>query len=452
MNNNNKISNILNFFISELTAFGIPNIIKRKNKYSKIFWIIFVVLGTTSSVFYTFEALNDYFEYATISKIEYLYQQPLRFPTITICSETGQTFSKNRNLRNLISNCEVKRDSACLQNPELFFESIKLNSMGDCIRFNSGKNMNASSIAFVFSTMGGRDDYFEIEFRKSFAIRLFIHESDLPPQLELSNIYETYIQLNESQTYIALDKIIESKLGLPYNNCYKNVSEFHLNKTLIDYIQSLNQRYAQVNCLKLCFELNYIENDPCNCSINTTLGNVWSDCFINFDKKNIKGCTMKYKINFTQSSVVEKCSQYCPLECDSTFYTYSFSLINVQKTNLFRIFYNSLKVATITQKAKSRDCDLVSTIGGIFGLFIGVSFVSFFEISEIFIEIFLTLFHGKYNKNKIQNSKKRINHTFENHQNIKLKAEIINEIKNLLKIEIDSYFKNQTQVTEEIQS
>ena len=33
-----------------------------------------------------------------------------------------------------------------------------------------------------------------------------------------------------------------------------------------------------------------------------------------------------------------------------------------------------------------------------------------------------------------------------------LKAEIINEVKNLLKIELDSYFKNQTHVTEENQS
>lgn len=55
-------------------------------------------------------------------------------------------------------------------------------------------------------------------------------------------------------------------------------------------------------------------------------------------------------------------------------------------------------------------------------------------------------------KIKFKIQKKRINHTFENHQNIKLKAEIINEVKNLLKIEIDSYFKNQTHVTEEIQS
>ena len=57
--------------------------------------------------------------------------------------------------------------------------------------------------------------------------------------------------------YIGIDKLTDNKLGLPYNNCYNDVTDFDLNKTIINYIKSKNQTYTQVNCLKLCFELEY---------------------------------------------------------------------------------------------------------------------------------------------------------------------------------------------------
>ena len=81
---------------------------------------------------------------------------------------------------------------------------------------------------------------------------------------------------------------------------------FNLNKTIVNYIKSINKTYTQVNCLKLCFELDYIEKNPCKC-LNTTLGRVWRDCFIIKENMNINDCTYKYKGNFAEKSVIEKC-------------------------------------------------------------------------------------------------------------------------------------------------
>ncbi len=389
------IENKLKDLVNESTAFGIPNLFRRKRILNKIFWFMFVILGTAASIVFTIQVSNDYFEYETITKTEYKYQQPLKFPTITISSDIEGGFFDRKKINNLINKCEIMHDSkSCTKNLENYFELVNYKDVGDCFRFNGGKNMKNESIPFLYSTIGGRDDYFEIEFHKNIGLRLFIHEVDIPPKIENGNQHESMILLSSnSRSYIVLDKIIENKLGLPYNNCYKVISDFKFNKTIIKYIQSLNQRYTQVNCLKLCFELDYIEKNPCNCSINTTLGNVWSDCFVGFDQRNKERCTMKYKTNFSKDSVVEKCAQYCPLECDSTFYTYSLSsgelTPGVTNTTTFRVFYNSLKVAVISQKPKTQLFDLVSNIGGIFGLFIGLSFVSLFEISEIFIEILI---------------------------------------------------------------
>ena len=55
----------------------------------------------------------------------------------------------------------------------------------------------------------------------------------------------------------------------------------------------------------------------------------------------------------------------------------------------------------LSQSPKEIEFDLISSIGGICGLFIGVSFVSLFEIGEILIEAF----HIVYEKIKLKQPK-----------------------------------------------
>ncbi len=426
------ISNKLNNLVSESTAFGIPNIVRRERIFNKILWLSFVLSGTLASIFFTIQALNDYFEFDTITKIGYKYQNPLQFPAFTICSDENPYYFEKKNIRELISDCQIRLDYTCIKKVENYFELIKYRDMGTCYRFNSGKNIKGNMIPFLYSTIGGRDDYFEIKFKNNSGLRLVMHEFDLPPKFEYFNIHETVISLsNYSRFFIIIDKTIENKLGLPYNDCYENISDFDLNKTIVDHIQLMNQTYTQVNCFKLCFELVYIEKNPCNCS-NTTLGNVWSDCFFNFEKHSLSSCTMEFKENFTANSVVEKCEQYCPLECDSTFYTHSISLAAYHNdpATSFRVFFSSLKVATISETPKTQLFDLISNIGGIFGLFIGISFVTLFELAEIFIEIIFSIFQRNNNKVEIiENENKRI------------RNEIISEVKNQFKIELDQLEK-----------
>ena len=55
----------------------------------------------------------------------------------------------------------------------------------------------------------------------------------------------------------------------------------------------------------------------------------------------------------------------------------------------FRLFYKELKYRRINQKPKIETFKLISDIGNIFGLFLGISFLSIVEIIEILFEIFL---------------------------------------------------------------
>ena len=54
---------------------------------------------------------------------------------------------------------------------------------------------------------------------------------------------------------------------------------------------------------------------------------------------------------------------------------------------------------------KTETFSFISEMGGILGLFVGCSFVSFFELAELFIEIYFILFSNKNKQNKIKGEK-----------------------------------------------
>ena len=58
-----------------------------------------------------------------------------------------------------------------------------------------------------------------------------------------------------------------------------------------------------------------------------------------------------------------------------------------------KIYYRELKYLLISQQAKMELVDLISEIGGLFGLCLGASFLSFVEFLEIIIEFFKFSFH-----------------------------------------------------------
>ena len=103
---------------------------------------------------------------------------------------------------------------------------------------------------------------------------------------------------------------------------------------------------------------------------------------------------------FYKNKLRKVCEKYCPLECDSVSYTLlenSFRL-NDSLTG-FNVYFRSLQYTLITQDPKMTIFDLFSNIGGLLGLFVGLSFASLFEIIELLIQIGLILVK-RYRENK----------------------------------------------------
>lgn len=395
--------------ITSSTAHGIPNIIRSRRFFHKVMWTFCTAISTATCCWFIYTNILKYLDYSVITNIKTIYEQPTIFPTVSICSD-NRTLFREYSLKSLIKKCVFNYDSSCKSNPDNYFEPFEETEYDLCYRFNSGKNMTGHTIPLLYSNIGGMDDSLLFEITTNKGLIIWVHNSSTPPKREFMNNHNGEIKFASygSWSHLVVERIFDKKLGEPYNQCLNDVNEFKLNKTLINHIKSLNEVYEQVNCLELCFDLDYITNNSCNCSsmANNTIsiGKVWEQCFRKINDRTIKSCTMNVKSNFYEQSLVDKCSNYCPLECDSYSYTVNTNSLYQSIENKVTIFvyYRTLKYTLITQQPEMVISDLVSNVGGIFGLFIGISFLSFIEIIEIITEVIFSIFSYD-GQNKVKN-------------------------------------------------
>jgi hypothetical protein len=133
------------------------------------------------------------------------------------------------------------------------------------------------------------------------------------------------------------------------------------------------------------------------------------------------------------SNINARCSSECPRECESEKFglavsssdypsrAYADLLVN-HSTQLSRFFpnkstttydllrehllavnvyYTDMQYTSIEEVEKLEFIDLVAGIGGTMGLFLGVSFLSFFEIIDVVIETFFIWLERNKNKNVV---------------------------------------------------
>ena len=169
-----------------------------------------------------------------------------------------------------------------------------------------------------------------------------------------------------------------------------------------------NYTYSRIICLFACYQ-HYIKL-ACNCTLsNMPNGGADEEKCMTVEKYN---CAYRYftqKISlgdFTKSNCLPK----CPLECNNRILATTFSSFNlslskaqVQKyesiygnqsgilENLVEVsvYYDSLSYTIVDEKPKMTFENLVGSIGGHLHLFLGMSLMSFFEVFELIVRIFI---------------------------------------------------------------
>ena len=281
------------------------------------------------------------------------------------------------------------------------FENFTSVLYGPCYRFNSGINMRNETVPLKNSIIGGRDDSLDFKFKDRVRLIVWIHNKTTPPLIQDWNNHDSPIMVEKGmRTLIGIEKTQSSKLEMPYNKCLKDLTDFNGNRKIIDYFVREKIGYRQTRCFNLCFELKYIEENPCNCT-NAKLGNIWLDCWIIKENKTVNSCSFKYKNNFYKKTIADFCSSYCPSECEYSTYSYMINNIdNGDNTTSIVVYYSSLKYVSITQQPRMQLWDVISYVGGIFSLFIGLNFVALFEMFEILIENFILYIDARFFKKK----------------------------------------------------
>lgn len=188
-------------------------------------------------------------------------------------------------------------------------------------------------------------------------------------------------------------------------------------------------RYTRRDCVQICVQKLIIDR---------------FDCYsLNFPKiLNVPPCPNPMGINFDMSDCVEQCPHVCSStsydlrisyseyptsnymnnnirkKVNPVFYNWAFEVdekSNLNSLDLARdslvelfVYFDEIKYTEITEAPTTTFVDLIASIGGTLGLFIGVSLLSFVELIELILEI-IAIFWVSYKtkmSTKIANIKK----------------------------------------------
>jgi hypothetical protein len=219
-----------------------------------------------------------------------------------------------------------------------------------------------------------------------------------------------YVKAN-ALTNIEVKRTFIRKLGPPYGNCIPDLtkSDSYLYKYIIDN----KMKYSQQLCYNFLHQKVIEAEIGCSFShfpkINKSL-DYCGDMNLILALANIKN-----SINILNSDEI-----LCPLECESIQYTYTISdaspltskylddirqnvniknIIPLNISNedlansivLVNVYYNEMGYTEILELPNYTFISLVSNLGGQLGLFLGMSFLSFFELVEVFMRSILLL-------------------------------------------------------------
>ena len=399
---NSIIKEILNDLLSKTTIHGIPRIKFARHWYLKYMWLISLLALSGTCIFCVHKSVVGFLRFETVNIIDVFYEKTSEFPTVSFC-DPNQSLD-NVTFLKLKFNYNNHLNTSYLST---FYEPF----YNRCYRFNQGVNNPVLNSTNSGPNYGLQMDLKVNSDRDYNELIIFIHNQTF----NTSTINNRGYRITSGNIYsFELEKIFDEKLGSPYNACLKNVSEFNLNTTIINIIlNELKSVYTHRECFRLCRNLMVREKSTCGC-----MQTIYNTASCQSDNSTIKECYEKYNADFYKENSYETCSNYCPIDCYSSFlevkslssslpetgriisspkmlnYSDQFQTYSEVKKSFFSIsiYFSDLKYTTITEQPKTEIINLVSSIGGYLGLFLGASFLSFIEFFELFFELFYAIF------------------------------------------------------------
>lgn len=427
-----KIANI----ILSSTIHGLPSVFRTDRLIIKIIWLSLFLICSAFGIYMIIDKFLTYLKFEVVTKIDVIPESSSEFPTITFYSLKHP--KSNYPLNDIIIDCKFN-DYNCTVND---FDVITDEFGNVYYQFNTIRNrsynkseIRRSNIAgkingFILRLFGGLEtdnkidsdsDYYSLDYNPSNGFHVIVHNHSHDPQIAVGLSYDGIDIPIGFETTLIVNRVFTYKQPEPYNSCEKDLNS--INAFDSDLFRLMMNSTAYIYRQKDCFEYCLTKTVTEFCNLTNELARL-DIVYVRFFKNEThKKCIDKIYDDFVKKNINEECSKYCPLECDTIAYyistssanfpsnTYVDRIIddskikskypagyNLSSDNLknsllaFNIYYQDLSYSEITQIPKSDIIDLVSGMGGLLGLFIGVSFLSFAEVIEVILEIIFILF------------------------------------------------------------
>ena len=352
----------------------------------KILWLLLVLGCLGYSIYVIVTAVQDYLMYDVIaqSKINYVNSGTLALPAVWVCY-FGQT-----------TTITFKFQALHFSSDHLIVDYLDMK----CVVWNSGIASDGTEIDLVSSKIAGSQ--LGIEINLSFATLsgdeafLFIGDNSVRPMF--SELYNVRVEKG-SHYYISLKKFNYAKLPKPYSKCSDSLTDASSHDSVFyRKVFEAGIKYRQLNCIEFCVFKRISE--LCDCFYPGLNEDEGGDSCFGDNYLNYRNCLFQENLN----SNLTECEPYCPLECDSVVFTnkiQSFVTASTPNQITLKIFYDEMSYTDYYEVPKTTEFDLVSTFGGVFGLFLGFSLLSFVEIVTLIFNIVALLVATKVLKNKV---------------------------------------------------
>jgi hypothetical protein len=225
------------------------------------------------------------------------------------------------------------------------------------------------------------------------------------------------------RTDIAVEPLFIKKLPKPYSNCLEANSIEVSGSEYLRIIKQSNLTYSRIVCFGL-IRNDYLTNN-CGCvgGFDMDFNGVYKRCI----SRSELDCIHVYKSMYDDTNVLNLFSHKCPPECEKSKYLLSskyltfpshsyrqilrknpkiiekFSNISQISDDQFdssivavNVYLNDLAYIEITEQASQSLIILFSNVGGLLGVFLGFSILSFFELIDLLIEVFIYLVYDKF--------------------------------------------------------
>ena len=381
---------------------AIPNITRNRFYTVKMLWVICFLASSGICAWFIYNSITDYLNYDVVTNIEINYLNKIRFPIISICNINSNMLPAN--LNETIISCKFNFLDCDIYND---FEIYQDSYYSFCFRFNSGKNMNGTTIKAKYSYGKGDLNAFNLELydrqhtdiNNLFLTGFVVYLSDEAVDSVTDVGFYIYSGI---LTKVSINKNKLIRKSIPYSNCIDELTNVDsYSSECYKKTFSNEKMYKFSDCANMC--LQKFIGDKCDFQLIQLGKSYYKEKRILSILKSMNqtdlqcgiSCLTKFK---NSDEFLKECD--CPEECESSGYTHSLSYANYPtdsyakyliKNSLFfkrfsanyslesfkkeilylRIYFEDMKETVTKQEIKTQLADLISNLGGTLGLFLG---------------------------------------------------------------------------------